>query len=102
MEFGSIQFALGSFYTDCPHKRIIMKVYSDRNNIQVELIRLRKNIDFSAVGKFQVGQQFIKLGSFLYMTCRHRSVKSVRKKFLCQLTNNAQTYLWNSEFAIDG
>ena len=40
-----------------------MKLYSDRNNIQVELIRLRKNIDFIAVETFQVGQQFMKLGS---------------------------------------
>ena len=32
----------------CAHKRIvnIMKVYIERNNIQVELIRFRKNIDF--------------------------------------------------------
>ena len=35
-----------------------MKVYSDRNNILVEIIRLRKNIDFIAVAKVQVGQQF--------------------------------------------
>ncbi len=32
----------------CAHKRIanIMKVYIERNNIQVELIRFRKNSDF--------------------------------------------------------
>ena len=32
----------------CAHKRIvnIMKVYIERNNIQVELIRFSKNIDF--------------------------------------------------------
>ena len=53
-----------------------MKVYSDRNNIIVEIIRLRKNIDFIAVEKVQVGQQFIKLGSLLYVRCRHRSVKT--------------------------
>ena len=37
-----IQFALGS----CAHKRIvnIMKLYIERNNIQVELIRFRKQI----------------------------------------------------------
>ena len=37
---------LGSYYT--VHKRIanIMKVYIKRNNIQVELIRFRKNSDF--------------------------------------------------------
>ena len=29
----SIQFDLDSFYADCPHKRIIFKVYIDRNNI---------------------------------------------------------------------
>ena len=36
-----IQFALGSCYAVN-----IMKVYIERNNIQVELIRFRKNIDF--------------------------------------------------------
>ena len=39
----------------CAHKRIvnIMKMYIERNNIQVELIRLRnKNIDFIDVGNF--------------------------------------------------
>ena len=42
----------------CAHKRIvnIMKMYIERNNIQVELIRFRKkNIDFIDVGKFEVG-----------------------------------------------
>ena len=42
-----IQFAVGSFYADCPHKRIIhciMKVYNARNNIKVELIWLSKKI----------------------------------------------------------
>ena len=35
----------------CAHKRIvnIMKVYMDRSNIQVELIRFRKHIDFIRV-----------------------------------------------------
>ena len=36
---GFIQFTLGSFYADCPHKRIIMKVYMERKNMQLELIR---------------------------------------------------------------
>ena len=41
----------------CAHKRIvnIMKVYIERNNIQVELIQFRKNSDFIAVGSFEVG-----------------------------------------------
>ena len=81
-----------------------MKVYSDRNNIQVELYRQSdyvKNIDFSAVGKFQVGQQFMKLGSLLYMRCCHRSVKSVRRTAVEQdisfPANKRGTQLWNSE-----
>ena len=61
-----IQFALGSFYSDGPHKRIyIMKVYSDRNKWNE--YNYVKNIDIIAVGKLQVGQQFMKLGSLLYM-----------------------------------
>ena len=55
---------LTSTDADCPHKRIILKVYSDRNV---------KNIDFIAVRIFQVGQQFMKLESLLHMRCRHRS-----------------------------
>ena len=46
----------------CAHKRIvnIMKVYTEKNNMQVELIRFRKtyrleNIDF---GNFEVGIYF--------------------------------------------
>ena len=35
-----------------------MKVFMDRNTIQVELIRFRKNSDFIAVGIFEVGQLF--------------------------------------------
>ena len=36
----------------CAHKRIvnIMKVYIERNSVQVKLIPLRKNIDFIDVG----------------------------------------------------
>ena len=37
---GFIKFALGRFHTDCPHKRII-KVYMERKNMQLELIRFR-------------------------------------------------------------
>ena len=38
----------------CAHKHIvnIMKLYIERNNVQVELIRLRKNNDFIDVGNF--------------------------------------------------
>ena len=35
-----IQFALASFYADCPHK-CIMKVYMEGKNMQLELIRFR-------------------------------------------------------------
>ena len=35
-----------------------MKVYIERNNIQVELIRFRKNSDFIAVKNFEVGIYF--------------------------------------------
>ena len=40
----------------CAHKRIvnIMKVYIERNNMLVELIRFRKNINFIDVGEFEV------------------------------------------------
>ena len=38
--FGLIQFALGSFYADCPHKR--MKGYMERKNMQDSV----KNIAF--------------------------------------------------------
>ena len=41
----------------------ITKVYSDRNNIQVELIRLRKNIDFIAYFNTSCWQQFMKLSN---------------------------------------
>ena len=39
--FRFIQFALGSFYADCPHKRIIMKGYMERKNMQLESIQFR-------------------------------------------------------------
>ena len=45
---GFIQFALGSFYADCPHKCIIpyiMKVYMERKNMQLEYDSV-KNIAF--------------------------------------------------------
>ena len=40
----------------CAHNRIFntMKMYIERNNTHVELIRFRKNSDFIAVGKFEV------------------------------------------------
>ena len=49
---------LGSCYT--AHQRIvnIMKVYIKRNNIQVELMRFRKNSDFIDVWNFEVGIYF--------------------------------------------
>ena len=46
------------FVRKCAHKRIvinIMKVYLERNNIHVELIRFSKNIDFIDAGNFEVG-----------------------------------------------
>ena len=44
----------------CAYKRFvnIMKVYIERNNLQVELILFRKNIDFIDVGNFEVGIYF--------------------------------------------
>ena len=44
----------------CSHNRIvnIMKVYIERNNIQVELIRFRKKRDFIDFGNFEVGIYF--------------------------------------------
>ena len=41
----------------CAHKRIvnIMKVYIERNNVQVDLIRFRKNSDFIYIGNFEMG-----------------------------------------------
>ena len=49
---------LGSCYT--AHKLIvnIVKVYIERNNIQVELIRFCKNSDFVDVWNFEVGIYF--------------------------------------------
>ena len=60
----------------CAHKRIvnIMKVYIERNNIQVELIRFRKKIstlwtlETSKLETFGT-DMFIKLGSLLSVTC---------------------------------
>ena len=44
----------------CAHKRVvnIMKVYIEKNNIQVELIRFVKNSDFIAIEYFEVGIYF--------------------------------------------
>ena len=51
-----IQFALGSCYVVHINAYVnIMKAYIERNNIQVELIRFRKNIDFIDGGNFEVG-----------------------------------------------
>ena len=33
---------------------MLMKVYIERNDMQVELIRFRKNIDFIDAGNFEV------------------------------------------------
>ena len=47
--FVTCLFALGSrTLLCCAHKRIvnIMKVYIERNNMQVELIRFREKVDF--------------------------------------------------------
>ena len=54
-----IQFALGSCYAHA-HKRIdnIMKVYIERNNKHVELIRFRKNTDFIDIENFEMGIRF--------------------------------------------
>ena len=43
----------------CQYTRIvtITKVYIARNNIHVELIRLRKNSDFIDIGNFEVGSR---------------------------------------------
>ena len=61
---------------------IIMKLYIERNNIQVELIRFRKkNRDFIDVRNFAVGiytlatDVFTKLGSLLSVTSRYCSVQ---------------------------
>ena len=74
-----------------------MKVYSDRNDIQVELIRLRKKRStLLHISIFHVGQQFMKLGSLLYVRCRHSSVNCepsrVCKKFIYLFTKNAESY----------
>ena len=44
----------------CAHERIvnIMKVYIERKNMQLELIRFRKKYDFIDVGNFEVGIYF--------------------------------------------
>ena len=81
-----------------------MKMYSDRNNIQVELIRLRKKISTKLhISIFNVRQQFMKLGSLLNVRCRHRSVncepcKVFFLKFVYFFTKNADSY----GIALDG
>ena len=84
----------------CPHKRIvtITKVYIARNNIHVELItipyKLARLVTFESLKwkySFATNSTLsMKLGSLLYVRCRHRSVKSSsfsNKTFLFQLTN---------------
>ena len=46
---------------------------------------ITQNIDFIAVGIFQVGQQFMKLGSLLYVRCRHRSHCGRKRVFVVRL-----------------
>ena len=44
----------------CAHQRIdnILKVYIERNTMQMELIRYLKNSDFIDIGNFEVGMYF--------------------------------------------
>ena len=96
------------------HKRIvnIMTVYIERNNIQVELLRFRKKIATlfalqTLTWETFATDVFVKLGSLLSVTCRHRSVQCrgrtcARKAWgrgsrafvylLFQLTKNADSY----------
>ena len=90
----------------CPHKRIVTitkvhrkKHYTRGNNtIPYKLARLV--IFESLKWKYSFATNstlFMKLGLLLYVRCRHRSVNTVRallsnKKFLFQLTNNADSY----------
>ena len=72
----------------CPRKRIgtITKVYIARNTIHVEIIRntipykLARLVTFESLKwKYSFATNstlFMKLGSLLYVRCRHRSVKS--------------------------
>ena len=58
-----------------------MKVYIDRNNIHVELMRFRTKMATllpleSFKWKSFATDVFMKLGSLLSVRCRHRSVKS--------------------------
>ena len=73
----------------CAHKHclctlsIIMKEYIERNNMQIELIRFRKKIDFLTMetSKWEytfATDVFTKLGSLVSMTCRNCSVRAVR------------------------
>ena len=58
----------------------IMKVYIDRNNIQVQLIRFRKKATLFPLESLKWNnfrdRVFMKLGSLLPVRCRHRSLKS--------------------------
>ena len=54
-------------------------VYIERSNMQVELIRIRKNIEFIDAGNFEAGtfatDVFMKLDSLLSVMSRHCSVQ---------------------------
>ncbi len=91
-----------------------MKVYIDRNNIQVELIRFRKkNRDFIVVGIFEVRQLFC-FCLLNWAHCYARGVATVRwiavhcarKRafvyFIFQLTKNAGSYGIVPWIAIEG
>ena len=63
-----------------------MKVYIEKNNVQVELIRLRKNSDFIDFTNFEVGIGPIlsrPMCSLLSATSRHYTVprRRVRRTF---------------------
>ena len=100
MRSSVIQFALASFYADCPHKCIIYESVQRQEQHSSGINDYIKNIDFIAVGKFKIGQQFMKLGSLLYVRYRHRSMKSEpgtaakQKKYFP--ANKQRRQLWNS------
>ena len=73
----------------------IMKVYSDRNNIQVELIHYVTNIDFSPDGKFQGGQQFMTSGSLLYRSVKSQPCTAVEQEISFP-SNKQRRQLWDS------
>ena len=83
-------------YNECVHRK---KHYTRGNNtIPYKLARLGTFESLKWKYSFATNSTlFMKLGSLLYVRCRHRSVKTVRallsnKKFLFHLTNNADSY----------